>query len=252
VRVDWTAFLCLPNRSLHALSSRLAPRRTQEAWIADAEPLVRQFRVVAVLSVTAFSATAANLDIGAVAQGLLKRNRFQLTRASELIHLPGAPLRTVPGYALGRIPDVTSWFTKTWTGLRFQREQTWRRAPAHAGVNANPAEIMGLWGLGLLEALAADETQRNHPRAMWHALEAAFREARLIEPRSAKDFWCQALARLFAWWPRLFVPAPPNGAEFTSAEPTGLDEALAPYVGISDDFMGITDERKGPRRNHAG
>jgi hypothetical protein len=85
---------------VYALSSRLAPRRTQDAWIADAEPLVRQYRVVAVLSVAAFSGTAGDLDIGAVAQGLLKRNRFGLTRVSELVHLPGgdASLRGYPQF----------------------------------------------------------------------------------------------------------------------------------------------------------
>jgi hypothetical protein len=144
-----------------ALSSRLAPRRAQETWIADAEPLVRQYRAVAVLSVAAFGATAGGLDIGAVAQGLLKRNRFALLMASELILPPGAPLRTVPGHALARIPDVASWFRKTWSGLRFEREQAWCRATAAGGVEPNPAVIMGLWGLGILEALAADETQRN-------------------------------------------------------------------------------------------
>jgi hypothetical protein len=90
---------------VHAISSRLTPRRTQEAWIADVQPLFRQYRAVALLSVSAFSATADNLDIGAVAEGLLRHNRFELTRASELIHLPGAPLRTIPGYALARIHD---------------------------------------------------------------------------------------------------------------------------------------------------
>jgi hypothetical protein len=210
---------------VHALSSRLAPRRMQDAWIADAEPLVRQYRAVAVLSVAAFSGTAGDLDIKAVAQGLLKSNRFKLTMASELIHLPGAPLRTIPGDALARIPDVASWFTQTWSGLRFEREQAWRRGFARGGVDANPAEIMGVWGLGILESLAADEAQRGDPRAMWHALEAAFREARLVEPRLAKDFWCQALARLFAWWPLLFDSVAGPGvhdAEFASSEPTGL------------------------------
>lgn len=222
-----------------ALSSRLSPRRTQEVWIADVQPLFRQYRAVAVLSVSAFSATAGNLDVGAVAQGLLKHNRFELTRASEFIQLPGAPLRTIPGYALARIPNVASWFTKTWSGLRFAREQAWRRARGRA-IDANPAEIMGLWGLGTLEALAADETQLDDARMMWHALEAVFREVRLVEPRLSKDFWCLALARLFACWPRLFVSATSvNGAKSTFAEPTGLNDLLAPYVGISDDFMGI-------------
>ena len=101
---------------------------------------------------------------------------------------------------------------------------------------------MGLWGLGVIEALAAGETRCGDPRRMWQALEAAFREARLVEPRTGKDFWCQAVARLFTWWPRLFVSAPEpavNSAESPSAEGTGLGSVLAPYIGISDDFMGI-------------
>jgi hypothetical protein len=99
---------------------------------------------------------------------------------------------------------------------------------------------MGLWGLGAVEALAADESQGDAARAMWHALEAAFREARLVEPRLGKDFWCQALASLFAWWPRLFASVTAvNGAKSKSAELTGLGDVLAPYVGISNDFMGI-------------
>ena len=227
---------------VHALSSRLAPRRTHEAWIADVEPLFRQYRAVAVLSVAAFSGTANDRDIGAVAKELLKRNGFELTRANELIHLPGAPLRTIPGNALVRIPDVASWFKETWSGLRFEREQAWRRVPAHGGVNANPAEIMGIWGLGVLESLATDETRHGDTRAMWQALEAAFREARLVEPRTAKDFWCQAVAHLLGWWPRLFASAPEsamNGADSISAESAALGSVLAPYVGISDDFMGI-------------
>jgi hypothetical protein len=76
---------------------------------------------------------------------------------------------------------------------------------------------------------------------MWQALEAAFREARLVEPRGAKDIWCQALARLLAWWPPFFasVPEPAvNGAE-SSPGAVALSSALSPYIGVSDDFMGI-------------
>jgi hypothetical protein len=227
---------------VHALSSRLAPRRTQDVWIVDAEPLVRQYRAVAVLSAAAFSGTESDLDIGAVARGLLKRNRFELTRAIELIHLPGAPLRTIPGDAFARIPDVASWFTQTWSALRFEREQAWRLPTARCGVDANPAEIMGVWGLGVLESLAMDEGRSGDARAMWLALEAAFRESRLVEPRVAKDFWCEAIARLFAWWPVLFTSTPEpamNGVESTPAEATGLGGVLAPYIGINKDFMGI-------------
>jgi hypothetical protein len=117
---------------VYALSRRLAPRRTQEAWITEAEPLARQYRAVAVLSVAAFSAASSGIDIGAVAKGLLERSRFALTGASKLIHLPGAPLRAVPGYALARIPEFASWFAKTWSELRFEREQAWRRVATGA------------------------------------------------------------------------------------------------------------------------
>jgi hypothetical protein len=55
-----------------------------------------------------------------------------------------------------------------------------------------------------------------------------------------KDFWCQGLARLFAWWPGLFASAPePDRAGSASAESTKLCGVLAPYIGISADFMGI-------------
>lgn len=227
---------------VHALSSRLTPRRVQEAWITDAEPLVRQYRAVAVLCVAAFSISAGDLDIRAIAQALLKRNCFELTRASELIHLPGAPLRIIPGDVLARVPDVASWFTQTWSGLRLERERAWRRASARDGVDPNPAEIMAIWGLGVLESLSTNETQRSDPHAMWHALEAAFREARLVEPRMARDFWSLAVARLFGWWPRLFLSGPKLamiGPEAASGESAALGAALGPYVGITDDFMGI-------------
>jgi hypothetical protein len=76
------------------------------------------------------------------------------------------------------------------------------------------------------------------PCAMWNALEAVFREARLVEPRLTKDFWCQGLARLFAWWPQLFGLRPAvHGTP--SVEPASLGGGLAPYIGITDDFMGI-------------
>ena len=52
----------------HGLSSRMTPRRAQDAWIREAEPLARQFRVVAVLSVAAFTAMAAELDVGSIAK----------------------------------------------------------------------------------------------------------------------------------------------------------------------------------------
>jgi hypothetical protein len=224
---------------VHALSSRLAPRRTQDAWIAEAEPVVRQYRAVAVLSVAAFSATEGGLDIGNVARGLLKTNGFELTRASELSNLSGAPLRTIPGDALARIPDVAAWFTQTWSALRFEREQSWPTL-ARRAVDANPAQIMGVWGLGILESLGADETRQDDLRAIWQALEAVLREARLVEPRMGKDFWGLALARLFAWWPKLgVVTSAPTDREVPAATSMALGRVLACYVGINSDFMGI-------------
>ena len=101
---------------------------------------------------------------------------------------------------------------------------------------------MGLWGLVKSVVPPAAETQRGDRRGMWQALEATVREARLVEPRVGKDFWCQAVARLFAWWPRLFVSAPEpavNSAKSPSAEAAGLDSVLAPYIGMAVDFMGI-------------
>lgn len=228
---------------VHAVSCRLAPLRAQDEWIAQAEPLVRQYRAVAVLSVAAFSSTATNVDIGAVARGLLKRNGFELTRASELIQLPGAPLRTIAGDALARIPNTASWFTDSWSALRFEREQAWHRPPARGGIQANPAEIMGLWGLGVIESLVMNTgLQRDDARAMWLAIELAFREARLVEPRTGKDFWSQAVARLFAWWPGLFASMQEPAAsseETTPVDPAVLGRVLAPYIGISGDFMAV-------------
>lgn len=86
----------------------MTPRRAQDAWIREAEPLVRQYRAVAVLSVTAFTTMVIDLDVGSIAKGLLKGDGFELTRANELIQLPGAPLRTIPGDALATIPNVAS------------------------------------------------------------------------------------------------------------------------------------------------
>jgi hypothetical protein len=195
-----------------------------------------------VLCVAAFSGTAGDLAVGAVARKLLKRDDFQLTRANELISLPGALLRTMPGDALAQIPNVASWLTETWSALRFERERAWRRARARGGVDANPAEIIGLWGLGVIESLAANGTRRGDPRGMWQALEVAFREARLVEPRTGRDFWCQAIARLFGWWPQLFVSAPEPAVNYSESAPAGLaglGSVLAPYIGITDDFMAI-------------
>ena len=224
---------------VRALGSRLGSRRAQDVWIAEAEPLSRQFRAVAVLSVAAFTSKADALDVGAIAKCLLKGNGFELTRASEFIQLPGAPLRTIPGDALSRIPNVASWFTSTWSAIRFERERAWRATVHSPG---NPAEIMGLWGLGAIEFLVMNaEAQHGDAPEMWQAVERAFREARLVEPRLGRDFWSQAIARLFWWWPRVFtrICDRVSGAEAASLDAAALGRALLPYAEISGDFMAV-------------
>jgi hypothetical protein len=189
--------------------------------------------------VAAFTTTVGNLDVGSVAKGLLKSNGFELTRANELIQLPGAPLRTIPGDALARIPDVASWFTSTWSALRFERERAWRAKGYNRG---NPAEIMGLWGLGAIESFVMNaQAQHGDAHRIWLAVERAFREARLVEPRLGRDFWSQAVARLFWWWPRIFtaVHDQAGGAGAGSFDPLALGRALAPYTEISGDFMAV-------------
>ena len=222
----------------HALGSRLKPRRAQDAWIAEAEPLARQFRAVAVLSVTAFTSTAGGLDVGAVAKSLLKSNGFELTRAKELIQLTGAPLRTIPGDVLAKIPDAATWFTSTWSKLRFERERAWR-AKGHGG--GNPAEIMGLWGLGAIESLVMNaQAQYEDAPGMWLAVERTFREARLVEPRLGRDFWTTAIENLFSWWPQVFkVVHDQTDAGTASFDPAALSRALVPYAEIGGDFMAV-------------
>jgi hypothetical protein len=226
---------------VHALGSRLKPRRAQDDWIAEAKPMARQFRAVAVLSVTAFTSTTGGLDVGAVAKRLLKCDGFTLTGANELILLPGAPLRTIPGDALARIPDAAQWFTNTWSALRFERERAWR-AKERDG-EGNPAKIMGLWGLGAIESLVMN-TQAQHGDApgMWLAVERTFREARLVEPRLGRDFWSQAIAHLFWWWPQVFTVVHDQARSSAGAalfDPAAIGRALAPYAEISSDFMTV-------------
>lgn len=186
-----------------------------------------------------FTTTVADLDVGSIAKGLPKGGGFDLTGANDLIQLPGAPLRTIPGDALARIPDVAAWFTSTWSALRFERERAWRARGRSGG---NPAEIMGLWGLGVIESLAMNaEAQHGRTPGMWLAVERVFREARLVEPRIGRDFWSQAVARLFWWWPKVFAAVQDQGgtAGGPLADPAGLGRALAPYAEISGDFMAV-------------
>jgi hypothetical protein len=176
----------------------------------------------------------------------LEANLFELTRPSDAIQLPGAPLRTVTGDSIARIPNVASWFTATWSALRFQREQAWHRAKARISVGANPAEIMVLWGLGAIESLVTTaELWGGDPRStaeLWFAVEITVRESRLVEPRAAKDFWSQAMAGLFRWWPSIFASTPKQLSEEyggSMVHSQSLCHALAPYIGINADFTAI-------------
>jgi hypothetical protein len=138
-------------------------------------------------------------------------------------------MRAAPGNALAAIPDAAAWFSGTWSALRLEREVAWRRH------GANPAQILGLWGLGMIEALVSTpQTGAEKIAAMWSAVEQVFREARLVEPRLGRDFWSQAIARLFALWPQSF--AVQGGSPAATAS---LGRALAPYPEISGDFMAI-------------
>ena len=49
----------------------MTPSRARDAWIAQAEPLARQFRAVAVLCVAGFTTAVADLDVRSIAKGLL-------------------------------------------------------------------------------------------------------------------------------------------------------------------------------------
>jgi hypothetical protein len=222
---------------IEALSRRLEPRIKQEVWISEAEPLARQYRAIAALSVAAFGAQSATLDIGSIARSLLKGQGFELTRASDFILMPAAPMRAMPGLALAGMPDAPTWFSSTWSALRLERERAWRR---RNGDHTNPAQIMGLWGIGMIEALVSTpQTEPEKVTAMWSAVEQAFREARLVEPRLGRDFWSQANARLFALWPQACVAKAATGQNPSPVDIASLGRALASYVEIGDDFMAV-------------
>lgn len=222
---------------IEALSRRLEPRIKQEVWISDAEPLARQYRAIAALSVAAFGAQSATPDTGSIARSLLKGHGFKLTRAGDFILMPAAPMRAIPGRALAGMPDAPAWFSSTWSALRLERERAWR----HCNVDhTNPAQIMGLWGIGMIEALfSIPQTEPEKVSAMWSAVEQAFREARLVEPRLGRDFWSQANARLFALWPQACVAKAASGQNTWPVDIASLSRALAPYVEIGDDFMAV-------------
>jgi len=101
---------------------------------------------------------------------------------------------------------------------------------------------MGLWGLGAIESLVMNaQAQYGDAPGMWLAVERTFREARLVEPRLGQDFWSEAIARLFWWWPQVFtvVHDQADSAEAASFDPAALGRALAPYAEISGDFMAV-------------
>jgi hypothetical protein len=222
---------------IEVLARRLEPRIEQDAWIAAAEPLARQYRAIATLSVAAFSAKSATLDVGSVARGLLKGQGFELTRATDFILMPAAPMRATPGHALAGMPDAPAWFSCLWSALRSERERAWRRRSDN---HTNPAQIMGLWGLGMIEALmSTPQIEPEKVTAMWHAVEQAFREARQVEPRLGKDFWSQANARLFAFWPQACVAKAAAGQNASPVDIASLGRAVAPYVEIGGDFMAV-------------
>jgi hypothetical protein len=76
---------------------------------------------------------------------------------------------------------------------------------------------------------------------MWLAVERTFREARLVEPRLGRDFWSQAIAHLFWWWPQVFTVVHDQAGSVGAAsfDPAALGRALVPYAEISGDFMAV-------------
>lgn len=206
------------------------------AWIKEAKPHFRQYRSAAVLAVAAFT-NKSNVNIGDIAKSLLKNDGFFLSSAAEQACVPMASLRMIPGDALAKIPDVASWYAKTWSELRLEREKSWRNNEIF---NANPAEILGVWGLGVIESLL-NQSQYKDARAIWLAVEQIFREAILVEPNYYPLFWTQASASLFHWWPKLFIKNKDQSddLEDRSADSALLGKLLFPYVKINREFMAI-------------
>lgn len=223
------------------LSRKLTLRPGYEAWIGSVNPVFRQYRATAVLCAAGFGGVAS-IDVGRLALSMLKRNDLKTIKATELLNSPGAPLRLLPGAALAKITDIGYWYTEAWSSLRPEREQSWRHIYGQGEVDADPAQIMAIWGLGVLETLAKSEALSSRTRGMWLALEATFREARLTEPSLGDRFWSQAISCLFSYWPSAFIPTvttETSGSDSSSGTPDLLSNALFPYVGVSGDFIGI-------------
>lgn len=218
------------------LSRRLEPKADQASWIAGAEPSARQYRAAAVLVVSAFGVKSSDSNTGALAQSLLRGDGFELTGASRFITMAAAPLRVIAGGVLAEIPDAPDWFAYTWSSLRFERERAWRQSGLN---NSNPAEIMGLWGLGMIEALSEmPQTDPKKVTAMWLVVEKTFREAQLVEVRLGRDFWSCAIPRLFALWRSCIARADTNQS-LSASETLSLGGSLIPYIQVDNDFMAV-------------
>lgn len=206
------------------------------AWIKEVKPNFRQYRSIVVLAVAAFT-NKSDVNIGDVAKSLLKNDGFFLSSASEQACVPMATLRMIPGDSLAKIPDVASWYCKTWSELRLERERSW---PTNQTTDQNPAEIMGVWGLGVIESLL-NQSKFKDARAMWLAVEQIFREAILVEPNAYPLFWTQASTSLFHWWPKLFIENKDQSGDLEdkSADSALVGKLLFPYAKINREFMAI-------------
>lgn len=218
------------------LSRRLEPKVDQASWIAGAKSSARQYRAAAVLIVSAFSVKSSDSNTGALAQSLLRGDGFKLTEASRFITMAAAPMRVIAGEALVEIPNAPDWFARTWSSLRFERERAWRQSGLN---NSNPAEIMGLWGLGMIEALSEmPQTDPEKVTAMWLVVEETFREAQLVEARLGRDFWSCAIPRLFALWRSCVARADTNHC-LSPSDTLSLGGSLTPYIQVDNDFMAV-------------
>ena len=231
---------------IYELSRRLSPRQSPIDWVEGANPFSRQYRASSILSVVAFSSAGDGSEVGALAQALLKNNMFELMAPNEQLHMPGAPMRVATACAIAQIPNTSDWYTTTWSELRLQREQAWFRTPNKGQFQPNPAKIMAIWGLGVIELILNNSILNGGNLQagiqMWFAVEVTFREARIVEPRIYPDFWGQAVAQLFSFWPRLFAnfeETLSRSEEIPTQTISSLSKDFFPYFGINADFTSI-------------
>lgn len=216
------------------ISSRLEPQSTPN-WVEGVKPLNRQYRLAAAMAVAAYSKAPA-VDLGGVAKDLLKKEVYLYSPVDQLCK-PMASFRMIMGDALTRIPGIADWYKNNWSELRLEREKSWR---ANDSFNANPAQIMAVLGLGVIEALH-NQSQHNDACQMWLALEMVLREATLTEPSSYPPFWSQATAALFRWWPKIFIEydcLTVNTIDVVESS-RELGKLLLPYAKINREFMEI-------------